>query len=157
MTGLAYDVSKAAVNRFTLGLAEELRPYSIAVNVLMVDNTVTEGWSYLNPAADKSSWYKPEMWASYALYVATRGPGCLYRTVPHREGRPTGNCPTRQFLIGQLGDQIVRRNRIVSPATLLKKQTLIHSKTESGSRMLWVWLWEFQHRQADTSYFHGEF
>ncbi len=77
MTGLAYDVSKAAVNRFTIGLAEELKPYSIAVNVLMVDNTVTEGWSYLNPAADKSSWYKPEMWASYALYVASRDP-CAY-------------------------------------------------------------------------------
>jgi len=74
VTGLAYDVSKAAVNRFSLGLAEELRPYSIAVNVLMVDNTVTEGWSYLNPAADKSRWYMPEMWASYALFVASRDP-----------------------------------------------------------------------------------
>jgi NAD(P)-dependent dehydrogenase (short-subunit alcohol dehydrogenase family) len=74
MTGLAYDVSKAAVNRFTIGLAEELKPYSIAVNVLMVDNTVTEGWSYLNPAADKSSWYKPELWAAYAVHVATRDP-----------------------------------------------------------------------------------
>jgi len=74
MTGLAYDVSKAAVNRFTIGLAEELRPYAIAVNVLMVDNTVTEGWSYLNPAADKSSWYKPELWAAYALFVASTDP-----------------------------------------------------------------------------------
>jgi 3-oxoacyl-[acyl-carrier protein] reductase len=74
MTGLAYDVSKAAVNRFTIGLAEELRPYSIAVNVLMVDNTVTEGWSYLNPVADKSTWYKPDMWAAYALHVASRDP-----------------------------------------------------------------------------------
>ncbi len=74
MTGLAYDVSKAAVNRFTIGLAEELRPYAIAVNVLMVDNTVTEGWSYLNPAADKSSWYTPELWAAYALFVASRDP-----------------------------------------------------------------------------------
>lgn len=74
MTGLAYDVSKAAVNRFTIGLAEELKQYSIAVNVLMVDNTVTEGWSYLNPAADKTSWYKPELWAVYALHVATRDP-----------------------------------------------------------------------------------
>jgi len=74
MTGLAYDVSKAAVNRFTIGLAEELKPYSIAANVLMVDNTVTEGWSYLNPVADKSKWYKPELWAAYALYVASREP-----------------------------------------------------------------------------------
>jgi NAD(P)-dependent dehydrogenase (short-subunit alcohol dehydrogenase family) len=74
MTGLAYDVSKAAVNRFTIGLAEELRPYSIAVNVLMVDNTVTEGWSYLNPAADKSKWYAPELWTAYAVHVATMDP-----------------------------------------------------------------------------------
>ena len=74
MTGLAYDVSKAAINRFTEGLAEELRPYSIAVNALLVDNTITEGWSYLNPAADKSAWLQPELWASYALYVATQDP-----------------------------------------------------------------------------------
>jgi len=72
MTGLAYDVSKAAINRFTRGLAEELKEYRIAVNALMPDNTDTEGWSYLNPTYDKSGWQKPEVWGTYAVFVATR-------------------------------------------------------------------------------------
>jgi len=72
MTGLAYGVSKAAINRFTRGLAEELREYRIAVNALMPDNTDTEGWSYLNPTVDRSKWQKPEVWGRYAVYVATR-------------------------------------------------------------------------------------
>ena len=73
-TGLAYDVSKGAVNRFTTGLAEELKPHNIAVNVLVTDNTVTEGWSFLNPKVDKSGWSKPESWGSYATFVASQNP-----------------------------------------------------------------------------------
>lgn len=69
-TGLAYDVSKAAINRFTTGLADELKSHRIAVNALVPDNTVTEGWSFLNPSADKSGWSKPERWASYAAFIA---------------------------------------------------------------------------------------
>ena len=72
MTGLAYDVSKAAIDRFTRGLAEELKEYRIAVNALMPDNTDTEGWSYLNPTLDKSGWQKPEIWGAHAVFVATR-------------------------------------------------------------------------------------
>ena len=34
-TGLAYDVTKAGIERFTWGLAEELRRYNIAVNALV--------------------------------------------------------------------------------------------------------------------------
>jgi NAD(P)-dependent dehydrogenase (short-subunit alcohol dehydrogenase family) len=74
LTGLAYDVSKAALNRFTVGLAEELREYHIAVNALMPDNTETEGWSYLNPNADRSSWQQPDMWGRYAVFVAMQDP-----------------------------------------------------------------------------------
>jgi len=74
MTGLAYDVSKAALNRFTVGLAEELREYHIAVNALMPDNTETEGWSYLNPDIDRSSWHRPDVWGGYAVFVATQDP-----------------------------------------------------------------------------------
>jgi len=74
MTGLAYDVSKAAINRFTMGLAEELKEYHIAVNALMPDNTKTEGWSYLNPTVDKSKWQRPEIWGRYAVFVASRDP-----------------------------------------------------------------------------------
>ena len=73
-TGLAYDVSKAAINRFTTGLAAELKPHKIAVNALAPDNTVTEGWSFLNPSADKSEWSKSERWGSYAVFVASRDP-----------------------------------------------------------------------------------
>jgi NAD(P)-dependent dehydrogenase (short-subunit alcohol dehydrogenase family) len=73
-TGLAYDVSKAALNRFTIGLAEELKEYHIAVNALLPDNTETEGWSYLNPKVDKSGWKNPDVWGSYAVLVATRNP-----------------------------------------------------------------------------------
>ena len=48
-TGIAYDVTKVAINRFTLGLADELKQYAIAVNALMPDNTDSDGWAYLNP------------------------------------------------------------------------------------------------------------
>ena len=74
MTGLAYDVSKAALNRFTVGLADELKRSGIAVNALMPDNTETEGWSYLNPATDRSAWQRPQVWGGYAVFVATRDP-----------------------------------------------------------------------------------
>ena len=73
-TGLAYDVSKAAINRFTTGLADELKPHRIAVNALAPGNTATEGWSFLNPSADKSGWSKPEHWGTYASFVAAQDP-----------------------------------------------------------------------------------
>jgi 3-oxoacyl-[acyl-carrier protein] reductase len=73
-TGLAYDVSKVALNRFTIGLAEELKEYHIAVNALLPDNTATEGWSYLNPAADTTEWVKPDAWGAYAVLVAAQNP-----------------------------------------------------------------------------------
>jgi len=73
-TGLAYDVSKAAVNRFTLGLSEELKEYNIAVNALMPDNTATEGWAFLNPDIDRSGWAKPETWGEYTALVASKDP-----------------------------------------------------------------------------------
>jgi citronellol/citronellal dehydrogenase len=73
-TGIAYDMTKVAMNRFTLGLAEELKEHNIAVNALMPDNTETEGWAYLNPDADRKSWDQPEEWARYAVYVASQEP-----------------------------------------------------------------------------------
>jgi len=73
-TGLAYDVSKAAINRFTIGLADEMKSRKIAVNALAPDNTVTEGWSFLNPSADKSGWSRPERWGAYATFVASQDP-----------------------------------------------------------------------------------
>lgn len=77
MTGLAYDVSKAGINRFTWGLAEELREYNIAVNALMPKNTTTEGWAMLNPDVDKSDWQTPELWGKYGVFIATRDPAAF--------------------------------------------------------------------------------
>ena len=74
MTGLAYDVSKAAINRFTRGLADELKPYTIGVNALAPDNTATEGWSFLNSSVDTSGWARPEVWGAFAVFVATQDP-----------------------------------------------------------------------------------
>jgi citronellol/citronellal dehydrogenase len=74
-TGIAYDVTKVAINRFTLGLADELKQYSIAVNALMPDNTDSDGWAYLNPNIDRSGWDRPETWGRYAALVAAQGPG----------------------------------------------------------------------------------
>jgi len=74
MTGLAYDVSKAGINRFTWGLAEELKESNIAVNALMPQNTTSEGWVMLNPDVDKSDWQTPELWGKIATFVATRDP-----------------------------------------------------------------------------------
>ena len=73
-TGIAYDVSKAAINRLTQGLAEELKQYGIAVNALMPDNTDSEGWAYLNPHSNRSQWERPETWGRYAARVAARDP-----------------------------------------------------------------------------------
>jgi len=74
MTGLAYDVSKAGINRFTWGLAQELKEYNIAANALMPQNTTSEGWVMLNPDVDKSDWQSPELWGKIATFVATRDP-----------------------------------------------------------------------------------
>lgn len=74
LTGLAYDVSKAGINRFTWGLAEELKEHNIAVNALMPDNTASEGWAMLNPDVDKSDWQTPELWGKIVAFVATRDP-----------------------------------------------------------------------------------
>ena len=73
-TGLAYDVSKAGVNRITWGLAREMREYNIAVNALAPRNTTSEGWVFLNPNADKSQWQTTALWGKIAAFVATRDP-----------------------------------------------------------------------------------
>ena len=73
-TGIAYDVTKAAINRFTQGLAEELKQYAIAVNAIMPDNTESEGWAFLNPDIDRSGWDSPAFWGRYAALVAARDP-----------------------------------------------------------------------------------
>lgn len=80
---IAYGVSKAGIERFTRGLARELKEYNIAVNALCPSYTDTEGLRYLNPDASKgdrsgmkatraSEWQSPQMWGHYAALVAAQ-------------------------------------------------------------------------------------
>ena len=59
--GLAYCVAKAAIERFTNALADEVLDHSIAVNAIKPRGEVdTEGMRYWNPDADFSRWDKAE-------------------------------------------------------------------------------------------------
>jgi citronellol/citronellal dehydrogenase len=69
---IVYGTSKAAIERFTLGLAKELQKFNISVNALCPDFTVTEAVTTYMPDVDTSSWQLPEMWGRYTVFVATR-------------------------------------------------------------------------------------
>jgi len=70
---IGYGTSKAAIDRFTLGLAEEVKKYNIAVNALCPDFTKTEAVAAYLPGVDTSCWQSPEMWGKYAVRVAAQG------------------------------------------------------------------------------------
>ena len=80
--GLAYSVSKAALERLTTGLASELRPYNVAVNALQIERFVaSEGFVYLTPNADHSTWDKPELVGEDILWLVNRDPTYTGRVV----------------------------------------------------------------------------
>lgn len=61
-TGVAYAVSKAGLDRLTLGLATEVGRYNIAVNAVKPHRVVnTDGMRLWQPDADKSSWQSADM------------------------------------------------------------------------------------------------
>ncbi len=61
-TGVAYAVSKAGLDRFTLGLATEVGKYNIGVNAVKPHRVVdTDGMRLWQPDADKSLWQSAEM------------------------------------------------------------------------------------------------
>lgn len=74
--GLAYCSAKAAIERFTNGLAEEVRPFNIAVNAIKPRGIVnTEGMRAWNPDADYSAWDNPEdFMVKGILFLATQDP-----------------------------------------------------------------------------------
>lgn len=60
LTGCAYGSSKAALERLTVGLAEELKEYNIAVNALKPElPTYSEGVAFWNPDIDKADFVSP--------------------------------------------------------------------------------------------------
>jgi NAD(P)-dependent dehydrogenase (short-subunit alcohol dehydrogenase family) len=72
-TGLAYAVSKAALDRFTRGLAAEVKQHNIAVNALKPRRVVdTEGMRFWMPHADKSEWQSPAKMVRGAILLAAQ-------------------------------------------------------------------------------------
>jgi len=72
--GLAYCSAKAAIERFTNGLADEVKPFNIAVNAIKPRGIVsTEGMRAWNPDADYSTWDSPEdFMVKGILFLATQ-------------------------------------------------------------------------------------
>lgn len=70
-TGVAYAVSKAGLDRFTLGLATEVGRHNIAVNALKPHKVVdTDGMRLWQPEADKSEWQSADMMVSATVLLA---------------------------------------------------------------------------------------
>ncbi len=69
---IPYGVSKAAIERFTLGLAREVRKHNVAVNALCPSWTVTEAVTTLSSGTDTSGWQLPEMWGKYTVLIASK-------------------------------------------------------------------------------------
>jgi citronellol/citronellal dehydrogenase len=70
---LAYGTSKAALNRFTVGLARELRGKGIGVNALEV-GAATPAYRYTLPNADYSKNELPEAPAQLTTWLAAQPP-----------------------------------------------------------------------------------
>jgi citronellol/citronellal dehydrogenase len=69
---IVYGTTKAAIDRFTLGLAREMKRHHVAVNALCPDFTVTEAVRAYLPNVDTTGWQSPEMWGKYAVLVASK-------------------------------------------------------------------------------------
>lgn len=73
-TGVAYAVAKAAVDRFTWGLATEVGKYDIAVNCLKPKEPVdTEGMRFWSSGNEKrEGWVSAEKMVKCALFLAAQ-------------------------------------------------------------------------------------
>ena len=72
---LVYGVSKAALERLTTGVAEEVRPYGIAVNCFRIDVPIaSEGFVHNAPELDRSEWEPTEVGAEGALWMLSQPP-----------------------------------------------------------------------------------
>ena len=73
LIGQNYGAAKVGLERFTWGLATELGPYNIAVNVLKpLRPVVTEGFLAQRPDADVSTWATPADMVKAAKYLAAQ-------------------------------------------------------------------------------------
>jgi citronellol/citronellal dehydrogenase len=69
---IPYGASKAAIERFTLGLAKEMRKYNIAVNALRPDFTYTEAVEAFLTDVNTDGWQRPELWGKYTVLIAQK-------------------------------------------------------------------------------------
>jgi NAD(P)-dependent dehydrogenase (short-subunit alcohol dehydrogenase family) len=70
-TGVAYAVSKAGLDRLTLGLATEVGKYNIAVNAVKPHRVVdTDGMRLWQPEADTALWQSADMMVKATVFLA---------------------------------------------------------------------------------------
>lgn len=67
-----YGMTKAAVEHFTYGLAEEVKAYNIAVNVLTPGLIKTEAAEVLKVTDDWTGWEKPAVVGPPAVFLAAQ-------------------------------------------------------------------------------------
>jgi short-subunit dehydrogenase len=83
---VAYGATKAAVERFTTGLAREMRKSNISITAMRPYFAKTEVVAgFMDGRTDMSDWEEPEMWGKYR-----RNRRC-------RPGRTTGKIPDQAF------------------------------------------------------------
>ena len=81
-TGIAYGVSKAGLERLTLGMATELGQYNIAVNAIKPVRPVdTDGMRYWMADADKSNWQTPDKMVKCAILLAQQDASGITGTI----------------------------------------------------------------------------
>ncbi|OAI41237.1 hypothetical protein AYO38_04195 [bacterium SCGC AG-212-C10] len=70
---LSYSVSKAALDKMTVGLAAEMASTNVKCISLGLELPVlTEGFALVNPGVDTSNWEKPDIMGKAALWLAER-------------------------------------------------------------------------------------
>lgn len=70
---LSYSVSKAALDKLSVGLAAELEPHGVRCISLGLELPVlTEGFELVNPGVDTSTWESPDIMGEAALWLAER-------------------------------------------------------------------------------------
>ena len=70
---LSYSVSKAALDKLTVGLAVELEPHNIkSISLGLELPVLTEGFALVSPGADTTGWESPDIMGEAAVWLAQR-------------------------------------------------------------------------------------
>jgi citronellol/citronellal dehydrogenase len=81
-TGLAYAAAKAALDRFTWGLAAEVGRFNIAVNCVKPHRVVdTEGMRFWVPEEERKGWVSTDKIVKCALFLACQNAKSVSGTV----------------------------------------------------------------------------